>query len=117
MRTTTIFVMALMATICAEAQTQINKTIPVKSGQTVNMVFDYPELIKISTWDKNEISITGEVSINGGESDDAFELITDNSGSLVSIRNEIRNMKSLPQRVTVKINGQKMTFRNKAEWK
>ena len=29
------------------------------------MNFDYPDLIKISTWDRQEVLITGTVSING----------------------------------------------------
>ncbi|MBK8279625.1 MAG: hypothetical protein IPK94_05665 [Saprospiraceae bacterium] len=49
------------------AQTQINKSIPVASGQKVNLHFDYPQLIKVSSWDKNEVLITGTVSINGGK--------------------------------------------------
>jgi hypothetical protein len=112
-----VLTLLTLATIHVAAQTPVNKTIPVKAGQTLSMTFDYPDLVKVSTWDKNEISITGEVSINGGESDNAFELITDNSGSVISIRNEIRNMKNLPHRVTVVIDGQKMRFRDKMEWK
>ena len=48
------------------AQTPVNKTWPVAAAQKIFLRFDYPELIKISTWDKNEISITGSASINGG---------------------------------------------------
>jgi hypothetical protein len=113
----TIATFLTLTALLAEAQTQINKTIPVKPGQTVSMHFDYPELIKVSTWDKNEIGITGEVSINAGENDDAFQLLTDNSGTIISIRNEIRNMRELPHRVTVVIDGQKIKFRDKTEWK
>ena len=72
------------------AQTPINKTIPAQPGQTIVMHFDYPELIQVSTWDKNEISITGNVTINSGENDDAFELFTSTSGGTISIRNEIK---------------------------
>src|SRR5262245_24932034 len=99
----TLLVIFTVVAAAATAQTQVNRTIAVKPGQRVNMHFDYPELVKVTSWDKNEIVITGEVSINGGESDEAFELNIDNSGEVISIRNEIRNMKNLPQRVTVKI--------------
>jgi hypothetical protein len=113
----TLAIILALVVFQATAQTKINRTVQVKPGQTLNMHFDYPELIKVTSWDKNEIAITGEVSINGGESDEAFELTVDNSASVISVRNEIRNMKQLPQRVTVMIEGQKITFRNKAEWK
>ncbi len=99
------------------AQTPIQKSITVQRGQTISMHFDYPELIRVSTWDKNEISILGTVSINGGENDEAFELQVSTSGNEVSVRNEIKNMKNLPQRITITDGAKKLVFRNKEEWK
>ena len=112
-----ILAMAIITPFENYGQTSINKVIPVKSGQKIEMHFDYPELIKVSTWDKNEISIQGTVSINGGENDDAFALLTDDNGSAISIKNEIRNMKSLPHRITIVEGAQKIVFRNKEELK
>ncbi len=99
------------------AQTPVNETYPVAAGENISLRFDYPELIKISTWDKNEISITGSVSINGGESDDAFELLQSKSGNTLYIENKIRNVKSLPQRITVHRGGEKMVFKSKEDYK
>lgn len=98
------------------AQTPINKTYPVTSAQRISLRFDYPELVKISTWDRNEISITGSVSINGGENDDAFELLQSTSGNMIYIENKIRNLKELPHRITVTNNGEKITFKTKADY-
>jgi hypothetical protein len=81
------------------------------------MHFDYPELIKVSTWEKNEISITGTVSINEGENDDAFSLESTSNGKEVSIVGEIRNLKNLPHRITIWHNGQKMMFKTEADYK
>ena len=108
---------ALLTPIPNFAQTQINKSIAVSSGQSVLLHFDYPELVRVSTWDKNEVSIQGTVSINNGESDDAFELFTTSSGNTVSIRNEIKNLKNLPQRYTIVDGTQKITFKDRAELK
>jgi hypothetical protein len=99
------------------AQTAVNKTVPVRSGQRIVMHFDYPELIRVSTWDKNEVSVQGTVSINGGENDDAFILETSAEGSTVTVNSYIKNMKSLPQRITIVRDGQKIIFRDKAELK
>jgi len=99
------------------AQTPINKSIPVTAGQTIEMHFDYPELIRVSTWDKNEVSVQGSVSINGGENDDAFELETSISGNRISIRNQIHNMKDLPHRITIMRDGQRTVFKTKADYK
>lgn len=98
------------------AQTPVNKNYPVAAGQKIFLRFDYPELVKISTWDKNEISITGSVSINGGENDDAFELLQSTSGNTISIENKIRNLKELPHRITIVRDGEKITFKSKADY-
>jgi hypothetical protein len=98
------------------AQTPVNKNYPVSAGQKISLRFDYPELVKISTWDKNEISITGSVSINGGENDDAFELLQSISGNNIAIENKIRNMKELPHRITIVRDGEKITFKSKTDY-
>jgi hypothetical protein len=112
-----VFALIVLSPIKQFAQTAINKTIPVKPGQKVSMHFDYPELVKVSTWDKNEISIQGSVQINGGENDDAFELTTSSDGNVVSIKNEIKDMKNLPHHITITDGAQKIVFRNKEEFK
>jgi hypothetical protein len=116
MKTYALLALCLI-TVSASAQTIISKTIPVQKGQKLKMKFDYPELVKVTTWDKAEISFEGRVSINGGESDDAFKLDINTSGGEISIRNEIENMNALPHRITVMRDGEKMIFKNKAEWR
>lgn len=114
----TLFASALICvTLSASAQTAIDKTIPVTKGQTIRMKFDYPNMVRVSTWDKNEISIKGTVSINAGENDDAFKLDIKNSSGTIFIRNEIENMDRIPQRVTIREGASKIVFRNKSEWK
>ncbi len=107
----------LMAGTAVSAQTPVNKTIPVQTAQRVEIHFDYPNLVRVSTWDKNEVSVQGTVSINNGENDDAFELTTSNTGKIVSIRNVIHNLKNLPQRITIERGGQKIVFKSQAEYK
>lgn len=116
MRTIASFLL-IMITGVLTAQTPVNKSYPVTAGQKISMRFDYPDLVRVSTWDKNEISITGTVSINGGESDEAFELNQSVSGNMISIENIIRNMKSLPHRITVTDGAQKITFKDKTEYR
>src|SRR5688572_18819942 len=55
----TVVLTALLAPTPDFAQTQINKSIPVSAGQSVLLHFDYPELVRVSTWDKNEVSVQG----------------------------------------------------------
>jgi len=112
-----VLIVALATPLREYAQTQINRTIPLQAGQTILMHFDYPELISITTWEKNEVSIQGEVSINGGENDDAFVLENKVNGNVVNIHSEIRDIKNLPQRITIVRDGQKIMFRDKASFK
>jgi hypothetical protein len=114
---TSISILLTLVTGVLLAQTPVNKTYPVTDGQKISFRFDYPELVKISTWDKNEILISGSVSINQGESDDAFELLSSNSGSLIYIENKIRNLKDLPKRITVTRGIEKLTFKSEADFK
>ncbi|GHM99414.1 hypothetical protein WSM22_09040 [Cytophagales bacterium WSM2-2] len=106
----------VLVTASAFAQTPVNKTFAVQAGQKIKMHFDYPQLIKVTTWNKNEIAITGEVSINTGENDDAFKLESEVSGNEILVSGEIRNLKSLPHHVTIWNNGQKMSFRTKEDY-
>ncbi|HRG08664.1 MAG TPA: hypothetical protein PLJ08_08800 [Cyclobacteriaceae bacterium] len=107
----------MLFTGVAMAQTPVNKSYAVTAGQKVSFRFDYPELVKISTWDKNEISITGTISINGGEHDDAFELEQSASNNTVYIENRIKNLKSLPKRITVVRGTERLTFKSEADYK
>ena len=104
---------ALVMPLQEFAQTAVNKTVEAKPGQEVVMHFDYPEMIRVSTWDKNEISIQGTVSINNGENDDAFELLTSVSGNTISVKNQIRDMKNLPHHITIIDGANKIVFKNK----
>lgn len=98
------------------AQTVINKTYPVKPGQKVDLDFDFPKIVRISTWDKNEVSVKAMVNINDGENDSAFQLEDNISDGMIHIGNHIKNMDKLPRRYTVVDEGKKTTFRSKDEY-
>jgi len=117
MRATLICMIALAIACNLDAQTIINKSVPVSSGQQVILHFDYPELVRVSTWEKDEISIHCSVSINQGENDTAFQLLTSTAGNVVSIRNEIKDLNKLPHRITVVDGAERITFKDRAELK
>src|SRR5688572_29039822 len=116
MKRSITLIIALIISADEYAQTPINKTIPVKAGQQIHMHFDYPMVI-VSTWDGNEISIQGLASINHGENDDAFILESSSNGNIVNITSRIKDIRNLPERVTVIRNGQKVTFKDKDEYR
>lgn len=114
---TGIIIILCVGSLRSFCQTVIDKMIPVSPSQKIVMHFDYPPLIRITTWDKNQISIHGTVNINNGENDDAFELTNTTAGEIVTIRNEIKNMQSIPKRITVTDGASKIVFRDNEELK
>jgi len=117
MKRAILITMAMCLTWATYAQTQLNKTLPIQKGQTLMFHFDYPKLIRVSTWDKNEVSITGTVSINEGENDDAFEMTTNTTGNVLTVNSQIKGLKSLPRRTTIVDGGKKISFRTEADYK
>lgn len=99
------------------AQTAMNKSFTVQAGQTLDFYFDHPKLIKVTTWDRNEVMVTGNVSINNGENDDAFTVTSSTGSGVMNIRGEMVNLKNLPHRITVYRAGQKLTFKNNEEFR
>lgn len=110
----TKFLLGLIAlSVPLFAQTKIEKTVPVQSGQKLALNFDYPELIKIQTWDRKEVLIKGTVSINKGENDAAFELVTQTNGNTVTVSSVIKDMEDLPKRIVIKKGDTEYVFRAK----
>ena len=101
--------------IGAYAQTIVTKSYPVKQGQQVNLKFDYP-VVKISTWEKNEVSVIAHVDINGGENDAAFMLEEQSTEGGIIISDHIKDMNSLPRRYTIVRGGKKTIYKLRADY-
>jgi len=101
--------------IGAFGQTTVSKTYPAKEGEQITLKFDYP-VVKVSTWDKNEVSVTAHVSINEGENDNAFMLEQQSVQGGMVISDRIKDIDKLPRRYTIVRNGKKMIYKSKAEY-
>jgi hypothetical protein len=97
------------------AQTTINKSYPAQNGQQINLKFDYP-VVRVSTWEKNEVSLIAHVSINSGENDSAFVLDEHVINDALVISDHIKDMDKLPHRYTVVRNGKKTMYKLKQEY-
>lgn len=98
-------------------QTAIHKTFPVQKQQEVHLEFDFPQLIKLSTWDKNEIEISGTTNINNGENDSSFKITESSTSQQLNIQGKLENYKNLPQLITAYNGKEKIVFKNKEELK
>jgi len=111
-----VFILVIMLISCgAIAQTRIEKSIPVKDAKKIELNFDFPNLIRISTWESKEISIVGTVSINHGLNDEAFKLFITERDGFVSIENKIDDMKGMEEVIVGRRGGEKFIFRSKDE--
>ena len=97
------------------AQTILTKSYSVSPGQQVNLKFEYP-VVKVSTWENNEVSVIARVNINDHENDSAFTLEEKTVSGTLVISDRIRDMDKLPRRYTVVRNGKKMVFRSKEQY-
>lgn len=83
----------LIVSLSADCQTPINKTIAVENQNLLKIETLYTD-ITVKTWDKNEILINGNVSINNGAEDEAFEMDIKEKSKHISIETSI-DFKSL----------------------
>lgn len=93
--------LCLLISTCSYGQTKIEKSIPVKSGQRVVFRFDYPE-VKLQTWDKPEVFISGTVSINQGEHDSAFGFDVNTTSAEVAVVSSLKDKENIPHRISIK---------------
>jgi hypothetical protein len=100
--------------VCASSQTKVTRSYPVQKNQQIELKFDYPKIVHISTWDKNEIEITASVNINEGANNDAFTLVEHTADGKISISNKI-NLDQIPESYYIMENGVKTKFNSKKD--
>ena len=115
MRTVLTLAVSLVFGLTA-AQTKINKSFSTDKNQKISLKFDYPELIKISTWDKPEVQILGTVNINENESNEAFQIKESKEGNSLVIEGKIAEMKNIPHRIKVEKDNKKLIFKTREEY-
>lgn len=115
MKKLTIFVMTSLVGIFT-AQTTINKSFSTTKNQNISLKFDYPQLIKISTWDKDEVQISGTVNINDNENNQAFQIKESKNGNSLVIEGNVSEMDKIPHRITVHKGNEKLTFKTKEDY-
>ena len=107
---------ACLLLFSAIGQTTLTRSYPVKPGEQVSLDFDYPKIVRISTWDKNEVQVKAMVSINEGANDTAFVLDQTNTNGIISVKNRIIDFNKLPHIYSVMKNGVKTKFRSKEDY-
>jgi hypothetical protein len=92
------------------AQTSLQETVDVSRNQKVNITVNDANLINISGWDENYISIKASVQINNGKNDDSYKIEIQNKEGAVYIEGFIRNKDQLPRIIQIKKGDQIYSF-------
>ena len=74
------------------------------------MDFTWPELIRIKSWDGNEIKLVAFVEINKGQNDDAFDFEINTTQQEVQIRSYIKDYENLPKKILVMYDSEEVFF-------
>lgn len=84
MKRTVLMLLCCLAMTTISAQKVIEKNIK-PSSDAIEVEFKFAEDINVKTWDKNEVYLKAEVSINDGEYDEYFDIEIDNNSAALRI--------------------------------
>lgn len=93
-----IILLCIGFTLQSFSQKHVTKTLPVKGQTLLEIDFPFADEIEIKTWEKKEVRVEVEVTINDGEDNDVFELMTSSSANMLSIEMEKENWKKTEYR-------------------
>ena len=80
-----------------ELQRSINKNFPLKAGGKLHIDNSYGT-VKLNSWDKNEVAIEVTISVKGGTSERAEELLEDIDILFNTSTDEVRAITQLPEK-------------------
>lgn len=115
MKYASLILFILLAPVWTIAQTKISKTYPLGNIRRIELNFDYPKLIHVSSWDKKEIAVTATVNINNGKNNSAFTLTENSTAGKIMIGNTL-DMAQVPETYYLTVNGLKTRFDSKKDF-
>lgn len=86
------------------------KTFSASGVETVRIDFDYPELIEVRFWNRDEVSVIGSVNINMGKNNDRFTIEKNAEGKTLQLTSRIAGLDDLPRSITIKKGDEKVYF-------
>ncbi|EZH74959.1 hypothetical protein ATO12_09505 [Aquimarina atlantica] len=87
MKTVLKLILLCFVSLQMQAQKVIQKELTT-SADLIKVEFKFAQDIVIKTWDKSNVSLKANVSINGGEFDDYFNLKINNTSSVLDISSD-----------------------------
>ena len=72
--------LAVLVAVSAFAQRRVEESYSVSSSDAIKLEFKFANDIKLMQWDKNEVKITADVTIDDGEGNDSYSLKQEKMG-------------------------------------
>ena len=110
MKQLTLSLGIILCHLIAFSQTEISKRIDVKNGQEVSIECLDANLINVTGWDENYISLLAKVRINNGQNDDAYLVNVSTEKGTIHITGSILDKDQLPKMIQIKKGDQIYTF-------
>ena len=97
-----VIILMIMAVVClhTNAQVTVEKRSPISSNGHIELDLDFANNIVFKTWNKNEVLVKVQVSINHDQDNDKYELSVATYKGTVKFRERIKNMESLKHNQT-----------------
>lgn len=92
MKRSIIAILLVVFVLTGHAQEKKTQSYPLKGADKIYLQFEYPHIIKIKTWDKNEVQIISHLDINDGKDNEDFVLKDNSRGSELTITSELKGL-------------------------
>lgn len=100
MKITFTIIMACILASSMQAQEIFEKSIDIKTNETVSLDFDFADQIIIKTWDKKEAYVKATVNINENTDNDKFSLEVSKGKNGVGFESDIKDLDKLSKHKT-----------------
>lgn len=92
MKRSIIATLLMVFVLTGQAQEKKTQTYQLKGVDKISLQFEYPHVIKIKTWDKNEVQIISHLDINDGKDNENFTLTDRSSHNVLSIVSKLKGL-------------------------
>ena len=110
-KTVLTFLLALCISQQGLSQEKIEKTYDAWGMQNIDLSFKYPELVRIKTWDKQEVKISALIDIDEGKGNNKFRLEDQSGDDGLRIYSVIEDIEQLGRFVVPSPDGDQVNTR------
>lgn len=111
-----LLALLLLSTI-AYSQKEVKYEFDATNIKEVNIQLEFPELVKLKSWDGDKVRITGSAMVNMGAHDDNFEIEANREPGRLFITSQIRDIGNIPHKVWAKQEDGTIRYFDSPDWR